>query len=375
MNRVLFTIAFLAIVQTIVSAQTQTKSSSSLSPSAASESAAVRTRGVGPKAVNHADRQRSRPARNDAENSTPQAGAGNSAPRWGNTAVPATGRATGATATADNLSLRELVQPNVPPANAPAGEKKSPVAVTSSSAAASYDVGVGDVLDIRLSNVPTRESTLFTILKNGTIEYPLVAAPIAVAGMTTDEISRTLTAEIRVIKAPRINVSVRDYASHAVLISGLVDNPGREILRREAMPLYAVLAQASVRAEATTVTILHDGKEGPVLSLRDDKAMTALIVSGDVIRVGGGVASNQFVYVGGEVASPGEKSFREGMTLTQILLASGANPAQISMVKIARRTGAGLLSTSEYNLRSIVQGKTPDPFLEPGDRIEVTRGV
>src|SRR5215831_1207573 len=374
MNRVLFTIAFLAIVQTIVSAQTQTKSSSSLSPSAASESAAVRTRGVGPKAVNHADRQRLRPARNDAENSTPQAGAGNSVPRWGNTAVPVTGPATRATATADNLSLREPVQPTVPPANTAAGEKKSPVAVMSGSAAASYDVGVGDVLDIRLSNVPTRESTLFTILKNGTIEYPLVAAPIAVAGMTTDEIARTLTAEIRVIKAPRINVSVRDYASHAVLISGLVDNPGREILRREAMPLYAVLAQASVRAEATTVTIFH-GKEGPVLSLRDDKAMTALIVSGDVIRVGGGVASNQFVYVGGEVASPGEKSFREGMTLTQILLASGANPAQISMVKIARRTGAGLLSTSEYNLRAIVQGKTPDPFLEPGDRIEVTRGV
>ena len=373
MKRVLFTIAFLAIVQTIVTAQTQTKDSSSLSPSAGSESAAVRIQVGAPKAANHADRQRSRSARNDAEN-TPQAGAGNSA-RWGNTALPITEPATRATATADNLSRRELVQPTVPPANTPAGEKKSPVAVTSSpAAAASYDVGIGDVLDIRLANMPTRESTLFTILKNGTIEYPLVAAPIAVAGMTTDQIARTLTAEIRVIKAPRINVSVRDYASHAVLISGLVDNPGREILRREAMPLYAVLAQASVRAEATTVTIFH-GKEGPVLSLRDDKAMTALIVSGDVIRVGGGVASNQFVYVGGEVASPGEKSFREGMTLTQILLASGANPAQISMVKIARRTGAGLLSTSEYNLRSIVQGKTPDPFLEPGDRIEVTRGV
>jgi protein involved in polysaccharide export with SLBB domain len=121
---------------------------------------------------------------------------------------------------------------------------------------ASYDVGIGDVLDIRLGNMPTRESTLFTVLKNGTIEYPLVAAPINVAGMTTDEVARTLTAQIRVIKSPRIEVSVRDYASHAVLISGLVDNPGRQVLRREAMPLYALLAQASVRTEATTVTII-----------------------------------------------------------------------------------------------------------------------
>jgi protein involved in polysaccharide export with SLBB domain len=281
-----------------------------------------------------------------------------------------------ATTTAKTLSLStgQFVPPAVLPASPPPAEVKAPVAATSASAVpASYDVGIGDVLDIRLLNTPTRESTLFTVLKNGTIEYPLVAAPINVAGMTTDEVASTLTAQIRVIKAPRINVTVRDYASHAVLISGLVDNPGRLALRREAMPLYAVLAQASVRTEATTVTILHQGKEGPALSLHDEQAMAALISSGDVIKVSGGAAPTQFVYVGGDVASPGEKSFREGMTLTQVLLASGANPGTISTVKIARRSGEGFLSTSEYKLRSIEQGKAPDPFIEPGDRIAVTR--
>jgi protein involved in polysaccharide export with SLBB domain len=293
--------------------------------------------------------------------------------RWGNTAVSVTEPGTRATATTENLSPRQFSQP-VAAANAPLGDVKSKVVVAPAPLVpVGYHVGVGDVLDIRLSTTPTRESTLFTVLKNGTIEYPLVAAPIAVAGMTTDEIARTLTAQIRVISAPRIDVSVRDYASHAVLISGLVDNPGRQVLRREAMPLYAMLAQAAVRAEATTVTVLHNGKEGPALSLRDEAAMTALIFSGDTIKVGGGALPSQFVYVGGDVSSPGEKSFREGMTLTQILLASGTSPANISTVKIARRTGEGLLSTREYSLQSIEQGKTPDPFLEPGDRIEVTR--
>src|SRR5207244_3762181 len=37
-----------------------------------------------------------------------------------------------------------------------------------------YRVGVGDVLDIRLASMPTRESTLFTVLRNGTIEFPLL---------------------------------------------------------------------------------------------------------------------------------------------------------------------------------------------------------
>jgi protein involved in polysaccharide export with SLBB domain len=373
MRRVLYTIAFLAIVQTIVTAQTKITDSTSSPPSDASESAAVRTRVVSPKVSNHAERQRSPSARPAADDGTPQTG-GNSAPLWGNTAVTVTALTVNETATLNDLSRLQFIKPAVLPANpSPAGGKSTVAVASTAAVAASYDVGIGDVLDIRLSDTPTRESTLFTVLKNGTIEYPLVAAPITVAGMTTDEIARTLTAQIRVIKSPRIIVSVRDYASHAVVISGLVENPGRQSLRREAMPLYAMLAQASVRPEATTVTILHNGNEGPALSLRDEQAMTVLISSGDVIKVSGGVAPSQFVYVGGDVASPGERAFREGMTLTQILLASGANPATSSTVKIARRTGEGLLSTSEYNLRSIKQGKAPDPFLEPGDRIEVTR--
>lgn len=377
MKRVLSTIAFLAIIQTVATAQTETRDSGSAAPVAGSESTvAVRTRVVGPKVSNHADRQKSRTTGSAAENGIPKDRAESSVPLWGNTTVAVTQTQTNPTSTVNNpsLSANQFVTAPVVPATASAAETKSPIAKTSGSMVpASYDVGIGDVLDIRLGNTPTRESTLFTILKNGTIEYPLVAAPINVAGMTTDEVARTLTAQIRVIKSPRIEVSVRDYASHAVLISGLVDNPGRQVLRREAMPLYALLAQASVRTEATTVTIIHEGKEGPPLSLHDEQAMAALISSGDILKVSGGAPPSQFVYVGGDVPSPGEKSFREGMTLTQILLASGANPATISTVKIARRTGEGFLSTSEYGLRSIQQGKTADPFLEPGDRITVTR--
>src|SRR5207302_7730378 len=89
-----------------------------------------------------------------------------------------------------------------------------------------YRVGIGDVLDIRLLNQPTRESTLFTVLKNGGLEYPLLNGPIAVTGLTTDEIARRLSGEIKVIQAVRVSVSVRDFTSHAVVVTGLVDNPG-----------------------------------------------------------------------------------------------------------------------------------------------------
>jgi len=177
-----------------------------------------------------------------------------------------------------------------------------------------------------------------------------------------------------VIQAARVSVSVRDYASHTVVITGLVDNPGRKILRRETMPLYVVLAEALPRSEASIATITRAGKKETV-SLKNEQA--TLVLPGDAIKISGGAATvKQFVYVGGDVASPGEREFRDGMTLTQALLsAGGTSRTGKPVVKVARRNGSGFLSSSEFNLRSIEDGKSQDPVLEAGDRIEVARGM
>src|SRR4030095_9375673 len=167
-------------------------------------------------------------------------------------------------------------------------------------------VGIGDVLDIRLVNVSTHESTLFTVLKDGDVEYPLLSRPMIVAGLTTDEIARRLSGEIKVIKDARIVVSVRDFASHGVVVTGLVENPGRKVLRREVMPLYAMLAEALPRPEATGVSLVRNGTETN-LSLANNQDMATLVMSGDAIKVS--AAATQFVYLGGDVVSGGEKEF------------------------------------------------------------------
>ena len=233
-----------------------------------------------------------------------------------------------------------------------------------------YRVGAGDVLDIRLTNITTRESTLFTVMKNGQLEYPLLSAPVAVAGLTADEVARRLSSEIRVLQNPRVSVNVRDYSSHTVLINGAVDNPGRKVLRREAIPLFALLAEALPRADATIATLNRNGKETS-LSLANNSDLATLAMSGDVITISSTV--KEFIYVGGDVASPGEKEFRAGITLTQALLASGG--ARNTKVTIAKRSSGGLLNTREYDLQQINQGKAPDPMLEAGDRIEVKRAL
>ena len=239
-----------------------------------------------------------------------------------------------------------------------------------------YRVGIGDVLDIRLANLPTRESTLFTVLKDGGLEYPLLSGPIAVKGLTTDEIARRLSSEIKVIQSARVSVTVRDFASHAVVVTGLVDNPGRKLLRREAMPLYAVLAEAFPRPEAVLATIVHGDKDRNI-SLNDSQGLSMLILPGDTVRVSGSAGTaKHFIYVGGDVTSSGEKEFRDGMTLTQaVMSAGGISRSGKTSVRVSRRNLDGFLTASEYSLRSIEEGKSQDPLLQAGDRIEVIQSM
>jgi polysaccharide export outer membrane protein len=236
-----------------------------------------------------------------------------------------------------------------------------------------YRVGVGDVLDINIVGMPTRQSTLFTVLSGGSIEHPLLSRPIIAAGLTADEIAARLTSEIKVIRDARVNVRVRDYASHAVLVNGAVDSPGQKILRREAMPLYTVLAEALPRPEASVATIVHNGVPGQALTLGDQKAMSTLVMTGDAIRVSGSpTVSKQFVYVGGQVVSPGEKDYRNGMTLSQAILACGGATGEMAKsVRVSRRNANGFLVATEYDWRAIEQGKAPDPLLQAGDRIQL----
>src|SRR5213078_4266220 len=50
-----------------------------------------------------------------------------------------------------------------------------------------YKLGVGDVLDIQLPGSPNENSTLFTVVEGGLVDYPLASKPVAVGGLTTAE--------------------------------------------------------------------------------------------------------------------------------------------------------------------------------------------
>ena len=125
-----------------------------------------------------------------------------------------------------------------------------------------YRIGVGDVLDIRLLNSSTPRSTLYTVLDGGLIDLAIAGGPIAVAGLTAEEVQALLVAELKrraVEQDARVSVGVRQYSSHSVVITGIVNSPGTKFLRREAVPLYVIMAEAQARSDAGRVTIIRQG--------------------------------------------------------------------------------------------------------------------
>ncbi len=237
-----------------------------------------------------------------------------------------------------------------------------------------YRVGVGDVLDIRLLNSPTNRSTLFTVMPGGVIDLPLAGGAITVAGMTTDEIQARIAAELKrraVEEKAQISVGVRQYVSHAVMVTGLVVHPGTRYLRREVVPLFVVLAESQLRNDAGRVMIMRAGTDGETLELSDPQTLNVTVQPGDVITVSH--KPQEFYYIGGRVNYPGQKTFQPGITLLQALLAAGGTTRQENRVEISRAGTDGRLATIRYRLKEIKAGMVEDPKLQPGDRVEISK--
>lgn len=236
-----------------------------------------------------------------------------------------------------------------------------------------YRVGEGDVLDIKQQGVASASSTLYTVLAGGLLEYPPLGGPVTVAGLTTDEIAHKLESELRrrgATAGPPLIVNTREYASHNVLVSGLVESRGAKILRREAVPLYVIMAEAQPLREAcrAVVNSYATGKAVGVL-LTELHREGVLVRPGDVVHVE--ACEPEFFYISGKVAEPGEKKFRRGLTLTQAIVSSGGLLKVNKFCVISREGAGGKLITLRYDLRHLTSGIIADPLLQAGDRVEV----
>lgn len=235
-----------------------------------------------------------------------------------------------------------------------------------------YRVGAGDVLDIRLPYAANTKSTLFTVADDGVIDLPVAGGIVSVAGRTPDEIENFLSSELKrraVEENTKVSVGVRQYLSHSITVTGLVNVPGIRYLRRERVPLYVVLAESQLRNDGARVVILRGGTAGQAHELREPETLNLTVQSGDVITIT--TRPQEFYYIGGRIGYPGQKVFQTGVTLLQAILAAGGTPKADNKVELSREGSDGRLITSRYAIKEIKSGAVQDPKLQAGDRIEI----
>lgn len=202
-----------------------------------------------------------------------------------------------------------------------------------------YIVGAGDVLIINFWEGPNPKPYETTVRPDGKISYAF-ADNVPVAGHTTSEISAILTQEMKkYIRTPRIEVTVKDYKSKSVLLSGQINNlqqgvsgPGKYNLKGKTTALDLIIfaggpiigrsAAARGTSAATTaggvstgdadmrkVEVVRNGKKYTinlqVAMFKGDMSQNIIVDDGDIITVPELPIYGERIYVFGEVNQEG----------------------------------------------------------------------
>ena len=111
--------------------------------------------------------------------------------------------------------------------------------LVSSALADDYRIGVDDVLDIAVWNIPELQKTV-PVRPDGKISLPLVNDVVA-AGLTPSELRERLTKLLAVfVHEPNVSVVVREIRSLKVSVLGQVRTPGRYDIKGPATVLDAL---------------------------------------------------------------------------------------------------------------------------------------
>jgi len=240
-----------------------------------------------------------------------------------------------------------------------------------------YHVGVGDVLFIDLKNTD-QGSGYFTVRADGTIDYPLAGDNVIAAGNSVDTIESILQSGIKLFQDPSVAVTVREFGSHKISVTGMVENGGEKSLQREAIPLYVVRAEVGVDPKAAGVIITR----GPFSTnesydLHDAETDNVLVYPGNTVEFtdenGSTNNAGGYYYIGGEVNSSGQKPLLTGLTLYQAIVAAGTPKNDPKKATIRRKNSRGLFDVLEHNLKAIRDGKAADPTLFSGDVVEIRK--
>lgn len=299
-----------------------------------------------------------------------------------------------AVAAAAGQGLPEMVSAPANAAPLPAGTGE-----IFGTAASADPVGAGDLLDVRVFGQPQLSGDL-RVGPNGAIAPPFVA-DLQVGGETPRQIEDALTAAYsRLLLHPLVSVRVAENNSRRIAVNGAVPRPGvyafsgrLTLLEALAMAggvdpvkasqiiylLHRPPAQAGRNAHGTPTFTVNEALE--TIDLRriaQDPGLNRALAPGDVIDV----PEAHLVYIAGDVMHPGAAPLTPGLTLTQLISASGGflPQANAGQVRLLRREGNGVgrrllvvdVGAMQHNRRTDLALEADDIVQVPGSLLRMT---
>ncbi|HJN74396.1 MAG TPA: polysaccharide biosynthesis/export family protein [Myxococcota bacterium] len=228
----------------------------------------------------------------------------------------------------------------------------------------SYYVGGGDTLHVKVLG-EAELTGAFEINPDGSMRYPLLGQ-VYVSGMSTQQVAGLVTRLLDkdYLVEPEVFVTVKEFGSQPVEVTGLVDKPAVYYLEGPTTLRELIAGAGGVADETITQIEITRGSEEIIVRYEDlvRPGGDVTIVSGDQIHVPQGNA----VYVLGQVGEPGAVAWQDGITLTKALTKAGGllETAKINKVYILRDG-----DRIEVRYKRILKGKEADFVLEPEDQI------
>lgn len=253
---------------------------------------------------------------------------------------------------------------------------------------ADYTIGPRDVIRVTVAEVPSLNVSV-TINEAGQAVLPLIG-DISVQGRTPQEVSALLRdlLEERYVQRATVSVTISEYRSRAVVLTGAVQNPGSYGLTRRWTLLEAILAAGSLTPDhGGMIQILRRSSNGLrdqiEISVEDlfdraDPRVNIPLRADDLISIP--KSSSVTVYILGEVARAGPVTFnnQERPTLLAALArAGGLGDRASDKIRIRRGRAAARREPSvlEVDYKQLVRARVPDVDLEEGDVVIVKRSI
>ncbi len=254
-----------------------------------------------------------------------------------------------------------------------------------------YVLGPEDVVSVSVWMHPELEK-VYTVSADGNITVPPVG-DVKAAGLTArqlgDRLGEKLSAYLR--QTTTATVTVTQFLSHSVYVSGAVAKPGRYGFERiptildvlgqagGALPLADLSSVQVLRREGDarrtlTADLAAALRSGDASGLPALKPGDTVVVPGAAAQ-GGGAATSEGVGVLGEVAKPGMYSVGAGQDIWAVLAAAGGVTANGNLkdVRVLSRSEGGQ-TVATLNLRDALDhGSRAPATVKSGDVVVVMR--